>query len=71
MIIALSAKHKLTLIDENYLNTGSTSPLLILWERNNTMVLSLLLNSWTENIRNSVLYCETARELWKDLEERF
>jgi len=35
------------------------------------MVLSWLLNSLSENIRNSVLYFETARELWNDLEERF
>ena len=35
------------------------------------MVLSWLLNSLTENIRNSVLYFETTSELWQELEVRF
>ena len=35
------------------------------------MVLSWLLNSLIENIRNNVLYLDTALDLWKDLEARF
>jgi len=35
------------------------------------MVLSWLLNSLSDSIRNSVLYFDTARELWLDLEGRF
>ena len=35
------------------------------------MVLSWLLNSLSENIRNSVMYFDTALELWNDLDERF
>jgi len=71
VVIALSAKHKLALVDGSYPEPGTGSPLLVLWERNNAMVLSWLLNSLTENIRNSVLYFETANELWQDLEVRF
>ena len=71
VVIALSAKHKLALIDGHCPNPGSASPLYTFWQRNNAMVLSWLLNSLTENIRNSVLYFETAKELWQDLEERF
>jgi len=71
VIVALSAKHKLALIDGNCPNLGSASPLLILWERNNAMVFSWLLNSLAKNIRNNVPYFEKARELWQDLEERF
>jgi len=67
VIIALSAKHKLALIDGHCTNLGSTSPLFTFWQRHNAMVLSWLLNSLTENIRNNVLYFETARELWQDL----
>jgi len=61
--------HKLALIDGNCLNLGSASPLLISWERNNAIVLSWLLNSLIEDIRNNVLYFETVRELWQDLEK--
>ena len=35
------------------------------------MVLSWLLNSLSENIINSVLYFDTAKALWDDLEGRF
>ena len=35
------------------------------------MVISWLLNSLNDSNRNSVLYYDTALELWKDLEERF
>ena len=35
------------------------------------MVLSGLLNSINENVRNSVLYFDTAKALWDDLEGRF
>ena len=70
MIITLSARHKLALIDGNCTNPGSASTLIILSQQNNVMVLSWLLNSLSENIRNSLLYFEIARELWMDLEER-
>lgn len=67
VMIALSARHKVAFIDKTCANQSSASPLYILWQRNNAMVLSWLLNSLTENIRNSVLYFETAKELWTDL----
>jgi len=35
------------------------------------MVLSWLLNSGHKNIRDSVLFCGRAGELWKELEERY
>ena len=35
------------------------------------MVLSWLLNFISENIRNSVLYFDTAKALWDDLQGRF
>ena len=71
VIIALSAKHKLAFIDGSCECPATTSPLYTLWKRNNAMVLSWLLNSLSDNIRSSVLYLETAGELWKDSEERF
>jgi len=71
VIIALSAKHKVALIDGSCECPAATAPTYIFWQRNNAMVLSWLLNSLNDNIRNSVLYFETARELWLDLEGRF
>uniref|UniRef100_A0A7C8YWD1 Retrotransposon Copia-like N-terminal domain-containing protein n=1 Tax=Opuntia streptacantha TaxID=393608 RepID=A0A7C8YWD1_OPUST len=71
VIIALSAKHKVALIDGSCECPAPTAPLHIFWQRNNAMVLSWLLNSLNDSIRNSVLYFEFARELWLDLEGRF
>ena len=71
VFIALSARHKLGFIDGTTKPPGPTSPLHSLWQRNNAMVLSWLLNSLSENIRNSVLYFNTAKALWEDLEGRF
>ena len=71
VIIALSARHKLAFIDGSCTRPEPRSPLFTLWLRNNAMVLSWLLNSLNENIRNSVLYLDTALDLWKDLEARF
>ena len=71
VIIALSAKHKVALIDGSCECPASTAPLYIFWQRNKAMVLSWLLNSLNDSIRNSVLYFESARELWLDLEGRF
>ena len=69
--IALSARHKLAFIDGSCECPTATAPLYNLWQRNNAMVLSLLLNSLNENIRNSVLYFDTTKALWDDLEGRF
>jgi len=70
-MIALSAKHKVAFMTGKCSCPDPCSPLLPFWQRNNAMVLSWLLNSLTENVRNRVLYFDTAYDLWKDLEERF
>ena len=70
-VIALLAKHKIAFIDGSCTIPGSTSPLFTLWQRNNAMVLSWLLNSLSDKIKNSILIFETALELWNDLEEIF
>jgi len=69
--IALSARHKIAFIDGACDCPAVNTPLHSLWQRNNAMVLSWLLNSLSENIRNSVLYFDTAKALWDDLEGRF
>ncbi|XP_015170405.1 uncharacterized protein [Solanum tuberosum] len=71
IVIALSAKNKLGFIDGSLL-VSNTDPLLQkTWARCNDMVLSWLLNSLSKEIAESVLYSHTAKDLWKDLEDRF
>jgi len=63
LLIALSAKHKTAFIDGSYEKPDAKSPLLPYWKRCNDMVLSWLLNSMHKNIRDIVLFCETASDM--------
>ncbi|KAK0585685.1 hypothetical protein LWI29_032394 [Acer saccharum] len=70
---ALNAKNKTDFID------GSLEPPSELvkptefncWKRCNDMVLSWIINSLEPEIANSVIYTDSAHELWIDLGERF
>ncbi|KAJ8641114.1 hypothetical protein MRB53_017808 [Persea americana] len=70
MTMALRAKNKLCFVD------GTTEPPtdikeLQQWQRCNDLVSSWILNSTEGEIRASILYAETAREIWLDLSNRF
>ncbi|XP_073020945.1 uncharacterized protein [Primulina eburnea] len=72
MRIALSVKNKLGFIDgsiEKPSNTGSN--LLNYLTRNNNIVVSWILNSVSKEISASILFAESAAEIWQDLKERF
>lgn len=69
--IALSAKMKLGLIDGSLVKPSSDSPQYALWIRCNDMVVSWLLNSISTEIKNSVAYFSTAKQIWDDLAIRF
>ena len=71
MRIALSAKQKLQFIDGTSEKPEADSPLLTHWQRCNDMVISWLLNSLHKSIRDSVIFCDTASEIWKELNERY
>ena len=69
--IALSAKQKLAFIDGSYEKPATNSPLFPHWQRCNDKVLSWLLNSLHKNIRDSVLFCEKANDMWSELNKRY
>ncbi|XP_070022949.1 uncharacterized protein [Nicotiana sylvestris] len=71
VVIALSAKIKLGFIDGTLVVPSSDSGLQKAWARCNDMVLSWLLNSLSKEIAESVLYSQSAKDLWGDLEDRF
>ena len=63
MIIALSVKNKLGFIDGSISRPdGTESNLLSSWTRNNSIVISWILNSVS-----SILFSDTALEIWNDL----
>ena len=47
------------------------SPLYEDWESCNTMVLSWLINSMHVNVSSNIMYYETAREMWLELQNLF
>ena len=72
MTMALSAKHKLGFV------TGTVpqpedpyDPLFEIWTRCNDLVLSWLTNCLAEHIAASVIYVNTAKGVWDDLQERY
>nr|XP_017224842.1 PREDICTED: uncharacterized protein LOC108201066 [Daucus carota subsp. sativus] len=69
--IALSAKLKLGFIDGSQVKPASNSPMLALWMRSNDLVVSWLLNSISSDLRKSVVYMSTAKQIWDDLATRY
>lgn len=73
MSIALSAKNKTGFIDGSIQKPSHlTQPTEFqFWRRCNDMILSWILNSLEPDLANSVIYVETAHEVWTDLKDRF
>ena len=69
--IALSTKLKLGFIDGSLVAPASTSPQFVLWKRSNDLVISWILNSVSSEIRKSIVYMNTAKQIWDDLFKRF
>lgn len=71
ILIALSAKNKVGIIDGTIVPSSITSESHKSWSRCNNMVISWLLNSLSKEIVESVLYSKTTKHIWEELEERF
>lgn len=71
MELALSSKLKLRFVDGSYTKPPANSPLFMHWLRCNNMITSWMLNSVTVEIRNSIVYLKSAREIWLDLEVHY
>ena len=50
---------------------STSDPLLPIWKCYNGMVLSWILNSMSKDLLSSVIYLNTAREVWINLKNRF
>lgn len=71
VFIAFSAKNKLSFIDGSLGEQVVSSPTYKVWNRYNDMVISWLLNSFSKDIAENVLYSKTAKDIWKELKDRF
>ena len=72
MLIALSIKNKLGFLDGS-IEKPDVSDLVLLnsWIRNNNLVISWILNSVSKEISASIIFSESAAEIWLDLKDRF
>ncbi|KAK9733756.1 hypothetical protein RND81_04G090200 [Saponaria officinalis] len=71
MLIALSAKNKLGFVDGTIAKPASTSSTAKAWQMSNDVVFSWILNAVSEDIANSILYSDSAKQAWNELEEWF
>ena len=72
MLIALFVKNKLGFIDDSLPKPDSSYlPLLNSWIMNNNVVSSWILNSVSKDISASIIFSESASEIWLDLQDRF
>ena len=61
MTIALNAKNKLKIITKEYPEPpDATSPLRALWERNNDMIISWILNTVHDQVSNNLSFVNSA-----------
>uniref|UniRef100_A0A251UGL6 Putative reverse transcriptase, RNA-dependent DNA polymerase, Gag-polypeptide of LTR copia-type n=1 Tax=Helianthus annuus TaxID=4232 RepID=A0A251UGL6_HELAN len=71
MKLALEAKNKYGFIDGKCVKPGNDSVLASQWDRCNSVVLTWLLNSVSEELFLGQVYSKLASEVWTDLKESF
>lgn len=71
MSIALSAKNKLGFITGKVVKPDETSSDFNQWQRCNDMVTSWILNVLSSDIAESILFSDSAYDIWKELEDLF
>lgn len=71
MMIALSVKNKLGFVDGSLSKPESCDDQINSWIRNNNMVIAWILNAVSKEISASVIYSDSAHDIWVDLKERF
>lgn len=72
MIIAFSVKNKLGFVDGSIPKPAPSDPhLLGAWKRNNNIVISWILNSVSKEISASIIFADSALDIWQDLKDRF
>lgn len=69
MLIALYVKNKLGFIDGTIIRP--TGDLLLAWICKNHVIIAWILNSISKEISASIIFSESARDIWLDLKERF
>lgn len=71
MVIALNAKNKMKIVNGEFPEPSTEAPTRELWERNNDMLISWILNTVTEQIGNNLNFINSVSKLWVELHEHY
>ncbi|XP_019438974.1 PREDICTED: uncharacterized protein LOC109344676 [Lupinus angustifolius] len=71
MTMALETKNKLEFINGTLTKPAALDPMYAAWKRCNNLVVSWLSHSIEPSIVQSVLWMDSAQEIWNDLKERY
>ncbi|KAH1061399.1 hypothetical protein GYH30_004738 [Glycine max] len=69
--MTLLGKNKFGFVDGFILEPPLEHSSHALWQRNDSIVASWLLNSLTKEIQISSFHCSTTQAIWNNLKERF
>lgn len=70
MLIVLMVKNKVGFVNGIISIPSGDDPILLnTWIQNNSIVISWLLNSISKDISASVIFFDSAHEIWLDLKE--
>lgn len=71
MMTALSAKNKVEFIDGSIPEPQKSDRTYDAWRRCNNIVVSWIAHSISTQIRQSILWMDKAKEIWRDLKSRY
>ncbi|GKA96318.1 cysteine-rich receptor-like protein kinase 8 [Tanacetum coccineum] len=71
LMIALNAMNKMKIITEEFAEPRMDSELRALWERNNDMLISWILNTISDQIENNLNFINSVSKLWLELQEHY
>ncbi|GKD94167.1 hypothetical protein Tco_1374004 [Tanacetum coccineum] len=70
-MIALNAKNKMKLVTSAFPEPSMESELRLIWERNNDIVISWILNIVSKPISNNLNFINSVSKLWDELQEHY
>ncbi|KAL8128450.1 hypothetical protein V2J09_017605 [Rumex salicifolius] len=69
--VSLKSKNKMAFVTGSVKRPAASDPLFSQWERANSLVTSWIFHSVEKDIAETLLFYDTAHEIWEDLKLRF